>query len=98
MLKCLTCTENWVAVGNYTGSINTLDMRMGEFLHSWKPSDFSPVQVHKGEREREGGRRRRGREEEERGREEEEREEGVMERGGHGVCLCVVPPADKHVE
>ena len=45
ILRCLTCTENWVAVGNYNGTINTLDIRMGEFLHYWKPSDYSVVQV-----------------------------------------------------
>ena len=48
ILRCLTCGDNWVAVGNNTGTINTLDLRMGELLNQWKPSDFSLILVRGG--------------------------------------------------
>ena len=75
ILRCLACGDNWVAVGNNSGTVNTLDLRMGELLHHWRPSDYSVVQVpcvcvcvwRERERERERGRGRgrgRGRERE----------------------------------
>lgn len=45
IIRSLTCAENWIAVGNYNGMINTLDVRTGELLGTWKPNDFAPVQV-----------------------------------------------------
>jgi WD repeat-containing protein 81 len=45
ILRCLACGDNWVAVGSNSGTVNTLDLRMGELLHHWKPSDYSVVQT-----------------------------------------------------
>ena len=45
IIRSLACAENWIAVGNYNGTINTLDFRTGEMLGNWKPSEFSPMQV-----------------------------------------------------
>jgi len=44
IIRSLTYAENWIAVGNYNGMINTLDVRTGELLGTWKPNDFAPVQ------------------------------------------------------
>ena len=46
IVRCLACGDNWVAVGTNNGTVNTLDLRMGELLHQWKPSDYSIVQVY----------------------------------------------------
>ena len=45
ILRCLACGDNWVAVGSNSGTVNTLDLRMGELLHHWKPSDYSVIPV-----------------------------------------------------
>ena len=45
IIRSLACAENWIAVGNYNGVINTLDFRTGELLGNWRPSEFSPMQV-----------------------------------------------------
>ena len=45
VVRCLACAENWVAIGNNNGLINILDVRTGELLTSWKPSDFYPNPV-----------------------------------------------------
>lgn len=44
-IRYLASAENWIAVGNHNGHINTLDVRTGELLSSWKPSDFYPNPV-----------------------------------------------------
>lgn len=47
IIKLLACADNWIAVGNHSGAINTLDVRTGELLSLWKPADSDSVQVHR---------------------------------------------------
>ena len=44
--KVLTCAENWIAAGSTSGTVNSLDLRNGEFLCTWRPSEFPSAQVH----------------------------------------------------
>ena len=43
--KVLTCAENWIAAGSNSGTVNSLDLRNGEFLCTWRPSEFPSAQV-----------------------------------------------------
>ena len=43
VLRSLECAENWIAVGNYNGWVNTLDYRTGDLLTTWKPGDTAQV-------------------------------------------------------
>ena len=45
ILRSVVCGDNWVAVGNNNGTINTIDMRMGALLHHWRPNDYALTQV-----------------------------------------------------
>jgi hypothetical protein len=45
LVKCLSCGDNWVAVGSTGGTVSTLDLRMGALLHQWRPSEFNLVPV-----------------------------------------------------
>ena len=45
-VRALACSDNWVAVGNYSGQINTFDVRTGEVLSSWKPAEVFSQQVY----------------------------------------------------
>lgn len=42
----LTCAENWIAAGSNSGTVNSLDLRNGEFMCTWRPSEFPSAQVH----------------------------------------------------
>ena len=44
--KVLTCAENWIAAGSNSGTVNSLDLRNGEFLCMWRPSEFPSAQVY----------------------------------------------------
>ena len=40
-VRSLASKEMWVAAGSHTGTINVLDLRIGELLHMWKPYELA---------------------------------------------------------
>ena len=44
-IRALACTENWIAAGSNNGTVNSLDLRNGEFQCAWRPSELPAVQV-----------------------------------------------------